>query len=518
MLVTINTLDEVENLLKNPSKDIDTIKMNGRIRFDKEELDFLLTNTSVKKIIATPTGTNFPNTLLGQENTVYVGYPYNTLLYHDCILEPETKPAQSIPALTFTVPNLDESLQDIKRLYSSLEPKPTEIQSISIADSPDTPFLKEPINIKIEDGQVTTLKFNSSVTPATISNIVKSLEEDGYPPAEIVWKCENKTYDGIDELIEIDKKTPIKVQYDTSFSTNLDNFIGMRATIDWYKSLINEKELSPAEKLLYAFDIIKSFQYQASPNKQTSRNIPEIIETGNIVCIGYVKFLNQLLEEVGIKSDALSVEVIRNGQRDGHARNIVRLDDDKYDIHGLFTLDATWDARKQGLSLVRDEENLKRLRIYKLKTDKTIKDYDGLTLYQNFLVPIEKYSEKYPNETLPGVIRFALERNFPEQNLSSHENYLDTELYTKDNPDMVTKATLEKLFGTKNFTAEVDSYTKAPKPSLETFTTLLETVRKEEGYSATETSKNISDTVELNQMLDSINPTQTFFKEEQHTK
>ena len=50
----------------------------------------------------------------------------------------------------------------------------------------------------------------------------------------------------------------------------------MRATLDYYKSLIEDKNLSPLEKATFGYDIIKSFVYnevKEDENKSISRNI-----------------------------------------------------------------------------------------------------------------------------------------------------------------------------------------------------------------------------------------------------
>lgn len=73
-----------------------------------------------------------------------------------------------------------------------------------------------------------------------------------------------------------------------------------------------------------------------------------------MVCVGYAKLLTTLLDKVGIPSYDISVSVdtsydegftMEDKPTDlaGHRRNLIKIDDDKYGIHGVFIADATWD-------------------------------------------------------------------------------------------------------------------------------------------------------------------------------
>ena len=65
----------------------------------------------------------------------------------------------------------------------------------------------------------------------------------------------------------------------------------------------------------------------------------------------------------------------------------------------------------------------------------------------------------------------------------------------------------------KEIDSEVKTYMSAKKPSLETFQEVLRTVRTAEGYTSTSLEQNISDTIELNRVLDtSYNKHETFFQ------
>ena len=192
------------------------------------------------------------------------------------------------------------------------------------------------------------------------------------------------------------------VSNNTLYSTQ--EFKGMRETINYYKSLV--KDLSPLEQVTYIYDIIKSFEYKESSNKEESRYIKHIIETGNIVCVGYTNFICQILSELGFKCYIISLENINN---EGHERFLVKINDEKYNINDVFAMDATFDSAKN-LSLCVDVNGKK---VYRsddnpLKdSDNVLKKYDNLILYKNFLIPLIEYGLKYKNEKIKSIKEFS---------------------------------------------------------------------------------------------------------------
>ena len=164
-----------------------------------------------------------------------------------------------------------------------------------------------------------------------------------------------------------------------------EEFLNMRSTIDYYKELIETSDLSPVEKVAYVYDILKTMRYQENhEDKSRSRNIHAIVTDGNIVCVGYAAFAKQLLNELGIK--CLNVGVTckaQEGTDGGHARNIVRVDDDKYNIHGIFALDITWDSDKEVSVIEEEGKTTVVARPDEEMKKKVVDKYDSLILSQN---------------------------------------------------------------------------------------------------------------------------------------
>lgn len=104
---------------------------------------------------------------------------------------------------------------------------------------------------------------------------------------------------------------------------------------------IKNTNLSPFEKIIYAYDIVKNRKYKNCDNDlRKSRDLDKILIGEAIVCVGYSNFLNAILKCLDIKSIPL-IDVRRC-----HQCNLVYIKDSKYDIDGIYMFDPTGDRRR----------------------------------------------------------------------------------------------------------------------------------------------------------------------------
>ena len=117
---------------------------------------------------------------------------------------------------------------------------------------------------------------------------------------------------------------------------------------------IKESDLSPYEKYIAVYNIVRSFkQYQYYENSETkdhevpdqSRNIYLILMNEWIVCVGYSQLLNELLKKVDISSIHWIVDHRK------HLRSYVHIQDEKYNIDGFYMCDPTWDRTQEDIIL-----------------------------------------------------------------------------------------------------------------------------------------------------------------------
>ena len=77
--------------------------------------------------------------------------------------------------------------------------------------------------------------------------------------------------------------------------------------------------------------------------------------------MGYSQLLRQLLKEIGIKSCSYSTIIRDNDDKLKHQRLIVKVEDDKYGIDGLYIFDPTWDSLSKNN---KDKDPLKKYNHY----------------------------------------------------------------------------------------------------------------------------------------------------------
>lgn len=135
-----------------------------------------------------------------------------------------------------------------------------------------------------------------------------------------------------------------------------DEFLKEDEQLEVLVKPIKESNLSVYEKYLAVYNIVKQFKpyKENEESKEEARDLRYILNNEYIVCVGYAKLLTTLLDKVGIPSIEFSVGINTSYDKGipmgdeptnvaGHRRNIVILNDDKYNIHGMYIVDATWD-------------------------------------------------------------------------------------------------------------------------------------------------------------------------------
>ena len=140
---------------------------------------------------------------------------------------------------------------------------------------------------------------------------------------------------------------------------NLDEYMMEEEKLEKLVAPIRKANLSPLEKYLAIYNIVKSFKPYKENNddKRQSRDLRYILKDDNnyIVCVGFAKLLLELLNRVNIPCKYVHVDIddsyekayegtIKNINHVGHARNIIRIDDDKYSLHGIYLSDSTFDS------------------------------------------------------------------------------------------------------------------------------------------------------------------------------
>ena len=159
-------------------------------------------------------------------------------------------------------------------------------------------------------------------------------------------------------------------------------------------SNIKNSTLSPFEKYLACYNIAKKFKpYKENPdNREQARYLRYILEDNNeyIVCVGFANLLNALLDRVEIQNQVIGVSVDTSYDKGftiedkslemvGHARNLIKISDDKYGIYGYYLADSTWDN-----SMINDLYTNALLTFEQKKGSKRLESLDDIDLILDF--------------------------------------------------------------------------------------------------------------------------------------
>ena len=281
---------------------------------------------------------------------------------------------------------------------------------------------------------------------------------------------------------------------------------------------IKNSNLSPYEKYLAVYNIVKQFKpyKENNENKEESRYLRYILNNEYIVCVGFSKLLTTLLDKAGIPAMNISVGVDTSYDDgftmedkptniEGHQRNIIKIDDDKYNIHGIFALDITWDSDKEVSVIEEEGKTTVVARPDEEMKKKVVDKYDSLILYRHFLIPMQTYEERYPEEEHPAI--YEAYRDGKAKKLTQQARKLSRgEIKRTNISDLYVFDQHSHLFSPEEGSLTVERYFNEPKPTLETFEQILSTVRQAEGYKIEEANKEVDRVVQLHHMLKEQNP------------
>lgn len=493
---------------------LETLTITGYCKLDEDEIDFIKKNTSIKEIF-TSSGAIVKYDYIPKDDEIYLSKPKEVFISGN-ITNTCTRVPYSYSSIETKVAGTNINFDLLEQAISQIDypegkhPERLEITSNKLLEeygiSNDT-LLRLKFN---ENNEVEELFYNGIEDISKLREIVSRIEKKT-KIHKIVLKCENKTYENAYYLNSIAKKYPVEINYGDLHNCTVEEFLAMRETLDFFNDLVQANNLSPAEILMYAYDIMKTFRYKENKeDKDKSRYLHNIVMTDYIVCVGYAKFMEQILKENNIKAVEVGVTCdLGNGEHGGHARNLVYLDDDKYDIHGIYAIDATWDSAKGRPILITDEHGKRFVVKEARETDTVEKDYDANALYRHFIVPADEYEDVFIKDTIPPVLKLQIEDKYDEF-------YQDTNKY---GPFITTRTDLTALFGEIPSKDDLKDALRVKKPSLETFRNILFTVRQAQGYTKEEALDSVEETVELNTMIDELNRDKpTFFQQQASRK
>ncbi|MBQ8659466.1 MAG: hypothetical protein IJ475_01320 [Bacilli bacterium] len=113
-----------------------------------------------------------------------------------------------------------------------------------------------------------------------------------------------------------------------------------------YINDVNIDGLSPLERLIYIYDVVRGREYVLSKSDDIaeSRDLSKVLTSDEIVCAGFINIFNELLNQYGIPCKKFYLYRIDDPSI-GHVRSAVYVKDDKYGVDGVYFCDPTWDCK-----------------------------------------------------------------------------------------------------------------------------------------------------------------------------
>ena len=159
---------------------------------------------------------------------------------------------------------------------------------------------------------------------------------------------------------------PIKFMEDPHNPQNswdLQQVMSANQEIDQIVQIIKMHNFSPFEAATFIHHYItSSFAYKENEENATQpRSIVGILNTDDIVCVGYAKFTKAIIDKLGMPGlEAFTIEsvikpIVSNTPVKmenqfaisgfAHLQNLISIKDEKYNINGTYVTDACWDCK-----------------------------------------------------------------------------------------------------------------------------------------------------------------------------
>ncbi len=467
-------LDNIDFLATLPN--LEEITWVGFTSLSEELIQLIYEKTKVRKIFFEKAY----GLLLHKYKDLSYEENSKVLAYKDMIIMP-VEGIEEVHSIQMVSPKLNN--QEMKNIYNALNITSL-VSGISVAKE------RYGDDYVIEnDGGI----FRITIKDNTLKNLQPLCEyfiSQGYDITDLVVDIRKASdvysydYRYLDKL-----QKSINVTIDTPHVglISYEEFKSQVEGIKWFKELISQSDLSPFEKLIYAYDIMKTFPYREKEEfSSDSRNPAKILNDQYIVCSGYVAMLDEILKGIdpNIKHNDVSVSCYddKHNYLGGHARSFVNIDDDKYGIHGVYILDSTWDSVKDPKRRFID------------------KDYTALDLYRYFMVPINQYGDVFQNDSFPWIfMNEKLNKEFSMEALADEIDKIKEES-KKEEPNKFTDKTpiVSKILGydTRKTVGdmeidELEKRFKVSRISYEQLLSAVKAVRLKEGYTKENVDKEI---------------------------
>ncbi len=220
-----------------------------------------------------------------------------------------------------------------------------------IVDSRDLLEVLEVIKHRTSEKDLNTITINIT----DYNNLNEFVREiiDKYKNVKIMLNIDFSNFkeDILNGLTEYENVVVKEESHEIPLELAIKKELKIRELLESVESI--KDKLSPFEIYTKLYQIVKDFKPYKEVDKgddlDKSRTLSKLLFNQYIVCAGYANLLQEFCKRYNIETYYMSVMVMPGYNKDlnktlGHARLLVKMKDEKYDIDGLYVSDPTWDS------------------------------------------------------------------------------------------------------------------------------------------------------------------------------
>ena len=235
-------------------------------------------------------------------------------------------------------------------------------------------YFKEDVDLKSIEKVKNLILMSSTIKDSKIEKIVTCNLKD------------NELYKFVSSRFENPDTWTISYYHDGTnyYVDTIPNVRELLSYMKRIKSIVVKEELTPLEKVLRVYDIVKLIDYEDSNKEYT---FPEIITSNKSNSKGFNRLFNYILKSINI--DAF-LSTIKDSDGNKNLINLVRIVDKKYNINGYYLFDPSMDTLPK-------ESYKENLRIIN---------------YNYFGIKLEDFNLNKYGDTLTGVLSILSINNY----------------------------------------------------------------------------------------------------------
>lgn len=184
-------------------------------------------------------------------------------------------------------------------------------------------------------------------TAARMMIFLKSLKLFGYRISIMVeTTLRYFNDDSVKNLLKVQKAIKQKIKLIGKDKGSLEQYQNNKKELDEFIKDIWDKDISPLERFLCIYHYVGNLEVELDV-RYKRKDITSFINGDMVISFGASELVLYLSQKLGIRVFPQRLDTAFQSFNLMHDNNLVYLEDDKYDIHGLYYADVTWDRNKE---------------------------------------------------------------------------------------------------------------------------------------------------------------------------